>query len=201
MDLNKIGSFITQRRKAQNLTQMDVARRLSVTDRAVSKWECGKGLPDVSLMIPLCEMLDITLNEFLQGETISSQEAAERAEKQIIDLLRERQQNKKKLWLSIVVGVVGISVLLVCILLAAYATIALWARILVVIFGAVVMVACFAVTILIDIEVGSYECPNCKKTFVPDLKTYTKSPQTFTKRKMLCPHCSTRGWCKKKLNK
>ena len=70
MDSIKIGKFIAEKRKAKNLTQLQLAERLYVTDRAVSKWECGRSLPDSSIMLELCETLDISVNELLTGEEI-----------------------------------------------------------------------------------------------------------------------------------
>ena len=68
MDQVKIGKFIAEKRKENNLTQMKLAEMLAVTDRAVSKWETGKSLPDSSIMIELCNILKITVNDLLSGE-------------------------------------------------------------------------------------------------------------------------------------
>lgn len=201
MNLSKIGIFILERRKAKKMTQKDIAEKLCVTDRAVSKWECGKGLPDVSLMMPLCEILDITLNELLSGERISEEDKADIAQKQILDLLHEKKENKKKLYLSAIVGTIGLCVVIASIIISTYLLTVLWTRILTISFGVIIMIACFTVTIIIDREAGSYKCSNCKKTFVPDMKMYVGSLQTFTKRKMICPHCGERNWCKRTLSK
>ncbi len=73
MDQVKIGRFIAETRKAQNLTQRQLADALSISDKTVSKWECGKGLPEVSLMLPLCGALRITVNDLLAGERVAKQ--------------------------------------------------------------------------------------------------------------------------------
>lgn len=70
MDQLKIGRFIAQQRKDVGLTQLQLAEALGITDRAVSKWERGKSLPDASLMLPLCKILQITVNDLLHGEVI-----------------------------------------------------------------------------------------------------------------------------------
>ncbi len=70
MDQKKIGAFIAQCRKEKNLTQMQLAERLEITNQAVSKWENGRGMPDVSLLQPLCNVLGISLNELFSGEHI-----------------------------------------------------------------------------------------------------------------------------------
>lgn len=81
MDQVRIGRFIAEMRKTQNFTQRQLADLLSVSDKTISKWECGKGLPEVSLMLPLCDALHITVNDLLSGERLSDTEYQERAEK------------------------------------------------------------------------------------------------------------------------
>ena len=103
MDQAKIGRFIAERRKTKNLTQQNVADKLNVTYKAVSKWECGKGLPDVSLYVPLCEILGITLNEFFAGECLKKEEVIQNSEKVILNLAKEESKQKKKLKKIVVV--------------------------------------------------------------------------------------------------
>lgn len=88
MNQEKIGKFIAECRKEQNLTQQDLAEKLGLTYKAVSKWECGKGLPDVSLYKPLCEILKISLNEFFAGEYIKENDIQKQSEKNILDVLK-----------------------------------------------------------------------------------------------------------------
>ena len=71
MDQIKIGKFISERRKRENLTQSELAEKLNITDRAVSKWETGKSMPDYSIMQELCKILKITVNDLLCGERVS----------------------------------------------------------------------------------------------------------------------------------
>ena len=78
MDQVKIGKFIAERRRESGLTQAQLAEKLAITDRAVSKWERGKALPDASIMLKLCEILGITVNDLLSGEVVA--EASQRAE-------------------------------------------------------------------------------------------------------------------------
>ena len=79
MDQKKIGSFIAARRKDNRLTQNQLAEMLGITDKAVSKWETGKSMPDPSLFRPLCDLLHITLNELLSGEFISDENLKEKS--------------------------------------------------------------------------------------------------------------------------
>ena len=116
MNQIQIGKFIAERRKASNLTQRQLADQLSISDRTVSKWECGKGLPEVSLMLPLCEILHITVNDLLSGEKVSETDYQRRAEENMKDLIRENEENKKRMMLSVVC--VTLTVISVCALLA-----------------------------------------------------------------------------------
>lgn len=87
MDQKKIGSFIAARRKDNGLTQSQLAERLGITDKAVSKWETGKSMPDLSLFCPLCGLLHITLNELLSGEFISDENLKEKSEQILLDVI------------------------------------------------------------------------------------------------------------------
>lgn len=91
MDQKRIGAFIAQCRKEKNLTQMQIAELLGITNQAVSKWENGRGMPDVSLLQPLCDVLGISLNELFSGEHISAEEYKGKAEENISKLFKEKQ--------------------------------------------------------------------------------------------------------------
>ncbi len=91
MDQKRIGAFIAQCRKEKNLTQMQLAEKLDITNQAISKWETGKGMPDVTLLQPLCEILGISLNELFSGERLSEENYKEKAEANISQLFKEKQ--------------------------------------------------------------------------------------------------------------
>ncbi|MCI8529605.1 MAG: helix-turn-helix transcriptional regulator [Lachnospiraceae bacterium] len=96
MDQKKIGAFIAQCRKEKNLTQMQLAELLEITNQAVSKWENGRGMPEVSLLQPLCDALDISLNELFSAEHISAEEYKGKAEENISNLFKEKQISNLK---------------------------------------------------------------------------------------------------------
>lgn len=96
MDNKKIGAFVAERRKAKNLTQQDLADKIGVTVQAVSKWECGRCMPDISIMQTLCKILDISINDLLNGEIVPQNEKISIAEKQLVNLLKERENLVKK---------------------------------------------------------------------------------------------------------
>ena len=94
MDQIKTGKFIAERRKEKGLTQSRLAEMLLISDKTISKWECGNGLPEVSLMLPLCEILEISVNELLCGEKLDTSEYKNKAEELLMDFMKEREENK-----------------------------------------------------------------------------------------------------------
>lgn len=99
MEQVKIGKFIAQCRKNKNMTQAELAEKLNITDRAISKWETGKGMPDSSIMLELCNELDITVNELLSGEMIEMNNYDKKAEENLLKL-NKSNENKNKILLK-----------------------------------------------------------------------------------------------------
>ena len=120
MDQIRIGKFIAESRKSRNLTQRQLADALSISDKTISKWECGKGLPDVSLMLPLCTALDITVNDLLSGERVSATDYQQKAEGNMMNLMKENEENRKKMALSIITGVITIIAVCALIVIASF---------------------------------------------------------------------------------
>lgn len=114
MNQEKIGKFIAECRKEQNLTQEKLAEKLNITSKAVSKWECGKGLPDVSLYEPLCKILKISLNEFFAGQHLKKEEIFENSEKNILNIAVEKKKAKTKLRKIILFLIIVIIFLVAC---------------------------------------------------------------------------------------
>lgn len=92
----KIGKFIAELRKEKNMTQVDLANKLGITDRAISKWENGRGMPDLSLLLPLCEALEISVNELLSGERLEQDNYQEKLEENIINTIDYSDKKIKK---------------------------------------------------------------------------------------------------------
>ena len=105
MDQEKIGKFILKLRKEKNMTQQELANKLTITDRAISKWENGRGMPDLSLMKPLCNELDISINELISGEKIENNKYKEKSEENILNTIiysNKKIKNIKKLFKLII---------------------------------------------------------------------------------------------------
>lgn len=203
MEQIKIGKFISAMRKEQNFTQRELAEKLNISDKTVSKWETGKGLPEVALMLPLCEELKISVNELLSGEKIPEENYRKKAEENMVDLVREKEESKKKITISAIVAMVGVSVLVVMILLVCSMTDILTVpiKVLLVLFGGIVFVLGIGVAVVLDRDAGTFECPKCQTRFTPDMTAYIMGPHTITKRYLKCPHCNESSYCRKRLTR
>lgn len=117
MDQIKIGKFIAEMRKEQNLTQIDLADRLGISNKTISKWECGNGMPDYAVMESLCEILHINVNELLSGERLPSKDYNKKAEENMMSLIQE--SNEKKMWprFESLTAILGIMALLATVVL------------------------------------------------------------------------------------
>ena len=113
MDQEKIGKFIAKLRKEKNVTQNELAESLGITDRAVSKWENGRGMPDLSLLTPLCEKLGVSINELLSGERLDKKDYQEKLEENFINTIdyidkKNVKSNTIKSIIWLVIGIIGI---------------------------------------------------------------------------------------------
>lgn len=97
MDQVKIGRFIAQMRKEQGFTQRELAELLGISDKSVSKWECGNGMPDIPLMLPICEILKINLNELFSGEKLTDADYKLKADENMLKLIKEANSMKKNI--------------------------------------------------------------------------------------------------------
>ena len=201
MDQIKIGKFIADERKRKGYTQKQLSEKLEISDKTISKWERGNGFPEVSLLLPLCNELEITVNELLSGERVSEEDYLKKAEENMVNLVREAQESKKKIVLSAMVAGLTIIAAVPLFILSGMLEMANWIRVLLIGIGFVVIVVGVAIACVLDMEAGAFECPECHNRFVPDMKSYIMAPHTITKRKLVCPHCGAHKYCKKVLTK
>lgn len=96
MDQEKIGGFISTLRKEQGMTQQQLADAIGVSNKTISKWECGKGMPELALIVPLCHILQISINEFLSGEHLLEKGYTEKAEVNMMNLKRKQRMMRNK---------------------------------------------------------------------------------------------------------
>ncbi|MBO5280391.1 MAG: helix-turn-helix transcriptional regulator [Clostridia bacterium] len=202
MDQIKIGRFIAERRKIKNMTQAHLAEKMNVTDRAVSKWERGRCLPDSAIMLDLCRELGISVNDLLNGEVITMENTNEKYEKQLLELVKQKEEADKRLLLvEIIIGIFAIAVMLGLCVIAAYAPIEDWLRITLIIIGFVPVLVLTPFMLKIEQTAGYYECKECHHKYIPAYKSVFVSMHMGRTRYMKCPECGKRSWQKKVISK
>ena len=202
MDQIKIGRFIAQCRKNVGLTQMQLAEQLGVTDRAVSKWENGRAMPDSSIMLDLCERLNITVNDLLCGEVVSMENYNKELEKNLIEMTRAKEEaDKRLLRVEVVIGLVCIFIMFALTIIASLIKMQDWLRIVLIIVGMLPLLTATPFMLKIEQVAGYYECRNCGHRYVPSYKAINKAPHYGRTRKMRCPACGKKTWQKKVISK
>lgn len=202
MDQIKIGKFIAERRKLKALTQAQLAEKLNITDRAVSKWENGRSLPDSAIMLELCEILDITVNDLLCGEVVVMEKYNKEMEKNLLEMAREKEKSDKRLLtIEIVMGFVSIGIMLGLCIFAAYAPMEEWLRIVLIIIGFIPVLVLTPFMLRIEQTAGYYECKKCGNRYVPKYGSVFMSMHAGRTRYMKCPECHKRSWQKKVISK
>ena len=202
MDQVKIGRFIAEHRKLVGLTQMQLAEMLSVTDRAVSKWETGRAMPDSSIMLDLCEILKISVNDLLCGEVVTADNYDKELQKNLIEVINLKEQSDRHLLaLEVVIGGLACVVLFLPIFLAALLPMEDWQRVVVVFSGFIPAGIGYAFALKIEQIAGYYECRHCKHRHVPTFKAVNMAMHMGRTRYMKCPKCGKKSWQKKVINK
>ena len=202
MNQIKIGDFISSQRRKNTLTQAALADKLGITDRAVSKWERGKGLPDASLMLDLCEILGITVNELLNGEKIGMENNNKKNEQLLLEMAKELEKKNKTIWSSMwVIMTVSITALIAGLFIAAFLIPeGVWQLVTILCVCVLFLIPCFY-ALKLEVSVGAYKCQNCGYEIVPTYKEVMMAMHRGFTRHLLCPKCNKRTWCKKVLKK
>ena len=202
MDQLKTGKFIAERRRAQNLTQMQLAEKLGITDRAVSKWERGLAMPDSSIMLDLCRVLEISVNDLLCGEVVTLENYNEKLEKQLLELAKQKQEaDKRLLSIEVLTGCLTVGVLLGASLIASIVEMEEWLRVVIIFAGLVPLLIAIPFLLKIEQVAGYYECKECGHRYVPTYKAVNLAPHMGRTRKMRCPECGKKSWQKKVISK
>ena len=202
MDQVKIGKFIALRRKQVGLTQMQLAEKLLITDRAVSKWERGLSMPDSSIMLDLCKILKITVNELLSGEVIVMEKYEEKLEQNLLEMVEEKERaDRRLLTLEWVIGALALIVLFVPILIAEMISMDTWLKVLLIAGGIIVFLIAMFFALRIEQVAGYYKCAKCNHTYVPKYNSVFMAMHMGRTRYMKCPKCGKRSWQKKVISK
>lgn len=204
MNQEKIGKFIATCRKENGYTQASLAEKLDITDRAISKWENGKSMPDASIMLELCELLKINVNELLTGEHIIMDNYKDIAEQNLVEMKkREESLNRKYLCTGNVLSC--ISMLAGFVIILENCVLGSVTGYILVGIGCLVWIAVILFWITKELSIGYYECPECKNRYLPDMDLATKAPRKLFSRnreiKLTCPNCHHVGYHKKVYSK
>jgi len=202
MDQNKIGKFIGFKRKEKNITQSELAEKLNITDRAISKWENGVCLPDASIMPDLCKILDITINDLFSGEVVDMKDNEKRLENNLLEMVKIKESRDKELLsMEIFMGIIMTIVMLFCIFIASLVNMQDWLRIMLIIIGIIPFIFGVFYAIRIEQIAGYYECDNCHYKYIPTYKKVLFATHVNRTRKIRCPKCNKKTWHKKIVTK
>ena len=200
MDQEKIGKFISIKRKEKGITQSELAELLGISDRAISKWENGNCLPDASNMQELCKILNITINDLFSGEVVDMEDNVKRLEENLLEMTKLKEQRDKELLLSEIFICVSFSIMLCAsILIVNYIEMDNWLKIVIVLSTVIPFTIVVLYSLRIEQIAGYYECSNCHHKYIPSYKTILFAMHINRTRRMKCPHCNKKTWHKKKI--
>ena len=202
MNQIKIGKFIAECRKQKTLTQMQLAEKLGITDKAISKWERGIAMPDSSIMLEFCDILGISVNELLSGEKINMENNNQKNEQLLLDMAKELEKKNKTIWSSMwAIMIVSMTALIAGIFIAAFLIPAgVWQLLAIIGICIVFLIPCFY-ALKLEVSVGAYKCKNCGHEIVPTYKEAMNAMHRGFTRYLKCPNCNKRTWCKKVIKK
>ena len=200
MDQIKIGKFIQEKRKEKGLTQSDLAEKLNITDRAISKWENGICLPDAGTMPLLCEILGISINDLFSGEKVDMKNNEKKLEENLLEMTKLKEnKDKELLTMEIVIGVLSSLVLFVLIFVASFVDMPDYVRIILIVTGIIPFAIGISYAIRIEQVAGYYECNECHHKYVPKYISVLFAMHVNRTRYMKCPKCGKKSWQKKVL--
>ena len=188
MDQIKIGKFIAECRKQKNLTQMQLAEKLGITDKAISKWERGIAMPDSSIMLELCEILGISVNELLSGERICMESNDQKNEQLLLEMAKELEKKNKTIWNAMwtimtvsIIGLIGGLAII-----AFFVPEGPWMVVAILALCVVFLIPCFY-ALKLEVSVGAYKCKNCGHEIVPTYMQALNAMHRGTTRYLKCP--------------
>lgn len=201
MDMQRIGNFLAELRKDRNLTQEELGEQVGVTNKTVSRWENGNYLPPVEILQMLSKLYNVSINELLSGKRFDDEQYKENAEEYIVaDLMKKRKDAKKRLTISIIIACLSIVSGVAIVILSALLSAPIWLRISCIVCSVIIISINIGACCALTVDAGVYECPNCGEKFIPSMKAFIFGAHTFTKRKLKCPKCGKKSYCKKKLS-
>ena len=181
---------------------MQLAEKLNITDRAISKWETGKSMPDSSIMLELCDILGISVNDLLCGEIVTMANYNKELENNLLEIIKQKEQaDKRLLSIEVFIGITATIVLFALVFVAAFIQMETWLRVSLIAFGFILFLAGCFYALRIEQVAGYYECEHCKHRYVPTYKAVNMAMHMGRTRYMRCPQCGKKSWQKKVLSK
>lgn len=201
MNLIETGKYIKQCRKSNNLTQSDLAEKLNISEKTISKWECGNGFPDTSLILPLCNILNISANELLSAKNLTTTDYKQCAENNLIQLKAEQEKSSKHLLtIEYALGYIALVSFIIMILMASFIEMQTYLRILLILVGIIEFSIALFFCVKIERDAGFYECQKCHHKYIPTYKAVLFSMHMGRTRFLKCPKCHKKSWNKKTIN-
>lgn len=200
MDQIKIGKFIQEKRKGKKLTQSELAEKLNISDRAISKWENGICMPDVGTIPEICKILNITINDLFSGEVVDMKNNEKILEQNLLEMTSlKEEKDKQLLTLEIFIGIVSSVVLLGSILLVCSLELTKLPATIIITISSIIFAVGTGLALRIEQIAGYYECENCHHKYVPTYQSVFWARHINRSRKMKCPKCNKKTWHKKVL--
>ena len=205
MDQLKIGKFIADCRKEKKITQAQLAERLCITDKAVSKWERGITMPDSASMLELCSILDINVNDLLHGERISAEDQHKKTEELLLEMTKKEEAQRKRLLVTswVMFAFWTLSYFFIAAILFIFVEdlvvylVLLLASLVLFFAGGIILVSA-------ELKSAHYICQNCQLEFETNQRftfnTITRKPENW-KYYLKCPKCQKKTWAKRILPK
>ena len=198
----KIGKYIRKKRKEKNITQSELAEKLNITDRAISKWENGICMPDVGIITDLCKILNITINDLFSGEKVDMKKNEKILENNLLEMAKlKEEKDKQLLTLEWVLVSIVISAFLTILFVASYIEMANWLKALLIVISFLILLFGVVFGIRIEQTAGYYKCRNCEYKYIPTFNSVLWAMHFGRTRFMKCPKCKKYSWNKKILTK
>ena len=201
MNLIKIGKFISLKRKEIGITQSELAEKLMISDRAISKWENGVCLPDASNMPKLCKILNITINDLMSGEVVDMKNNEKKLEENLLEMTKLKEEKDKQLLkLEWVIGYSASISFIALVFVSSYVSMPSYLRVVLIVFGLILFLVAMFFALGIEQKAGYYECKHCHNKYVPSYNNVLWAMHFGRTRYMKCPKCKKYSWQKKVLN-